>query len=67
MKVKDKDLCIRVLNAITKGCDKLYLIEERFGTQGSYLVKKMLREGYVSKEKGGFYKKIQDLPFTNDE
>jgi len=55
----------RVLHAVELGCNKASLIKERFGSNGVYIVKKLVLMGCVSYEKGNIYKKIQDLPFTN--
>lgn len=57
----------RILHAIEGGCNTCPELKERFGNNVLYQLKKLVKLGILSKEKGGFYKKISNLPFTNVE
>lgn len=60
----DQEKYERVLYAVEHGCSDALSIKERFGTNGVYILKKLVKLGCVLKVKGNLYKKISDLPFT---
>ena len=56
----------QILSAIEKGCCQTSEIRERFGASGVYITNQLVKMGCISRVSTGFYRKIKDLPFTNE-